>query len=211
MDAFRLHAQITNRTSAGLLIGCWLSLLAPSASYAVQIQEPGPDLPPAAHDSAKSGAKWSGRLNGDRQSLMLNSVRGNRLSLSNDWGCSWERPDTPGWPGEKWSGCRSDDGALHVELEGQVFPVKVGNKWRIKGWGEFTGGSSTYNFDRTCEVVGTATVSVPAGRFETFHISCDGLYRSLELYWSPDLNLSVYLRTTALRRGDVTEHELVKY
>ena len=87
---------------------------------AAEIKKPGPALSPASRVPPKAGAQWIGRLNGDRRSMTLESVQGDRLFFKDDWGCTWERPNTPGFTADRWSGCRSDDGALNVELEGDV-------------------------------------------------------------------------------------------
>ena len=99
---------------------------------AAEVQEPGPPLEPAKRIDATAGAKWIGHMTGEKVTTSLDRVQGSRWFLSSDWGCSWERLDIPGWPGERWTGCHQPDGTLRVKLEGQVFPLKVGNRWTIE-------------------------------------------------------------------------------
>lgn len=92
------------------------------------------------------------------------------------------------------------------EVKWFSFPLKVGAEWEIR-WQR----SSRKWSSGTVKVMGTETVSVPAGTFETFKLVLDEGWRLTEYWYSPQAKAVVHLFQKQYRRdGSVSVSREVK-
>lgn len=106
------------------------------------------------------------------------------------------------------------------------FPLEVGKSWDGNYKMSINGGDRQFRYQMDVRVLGTETVTVPAGTFETFKIEMKGYYNAVRgtgswsgstkyIYWySPDVKASVkinYEDTTGVRQYNKLRYELVRY
>ena len=144
---------------------------------------------------------------------MVTAVKRDAVSRRRADGCSydllagvWAAPPT------KWKNCYGSSGTAKVARKGKskLFPLKAGNsaKFSVKGKSKR---ASTWETTRRCKVKGTANVTVPAGRFDTYRIDCSDKWNSYRMYYSPELRFPVLFLQKPLKgkSGRRTHTELV--
>lgn len=118
-------------------------------------------------------------------------------------------------PGPSWKNCFDQTGTAKVSRVGKsrLYPLEVGNteKWKVRGksskgnkW------TSTYQ----CEVRGTATVTVPAGKFDAYHVVCMDDWAIENSYVSPKLKIPILISLSPAKKGSSGPHlhqELLDY
>ena len=96
----------------------------------------------------------------------------------------------------KWKNCgrrRSNGRGSITNLEGRIWPLKVGNKWKYDYEGSTESGRS-WSGQRSCEVKGQVRVSVPAGGFDTYRVVCETAYVRREYHISPVIKINVLIK-----------------
>ena len=174
-------------------------------------------LPPGELTDHALGEKavWKYKTLGE-VSIVVTGVKRGVVSRRRADGCSydmfrgvWAAPVT------KWKNCYGSSGTAKVARKGksELFPLKVGNsaKFSVQGKSKRAGKVSTWATTRRCKVKGTANVTVPAGRFDTYRIDCSDDWTSYRLYYSPELRFPVLYsqKPQAGKSGRRTDMELV--
>ena len=96
----------------------------------------------------------------------------------------------------KWENCgrrRSNGRGTITNLEGRIWPLQVGNKWKYDYEGSTDSGRS-WSGQTSCEVTGQVRVSVPAGSFDTYRVACETANVKRTYHISPLLKLNVLLQ-----------------
>lgn len=80
---------------------------------------------------------------------------------------------TVGGPSKKWWNCKGEDSEnTEIEVEeGQIWPLQVGNTWKVKWKGNSTAGRYWRN-SKSCEVTAEERIQTPAGEYDTYKVVC---------------------------------------
>jgi hypothetical protein len=88
-------------------------------------------------------------------------------------GCEWTRPILGFAPATVWSRCPSTGKSAIRFLGGNIWPIKVGNKFNysIKGISSLFG--SAWGSERECEVKYSVRVRIVSGEYDTHKLVCE--------------------------------------
>lgn len=167
-------------------------------------------LEPAEAKRFQAGDQWVYLVNGKEEIEVINAVDGEIYSgMNKTTGCEYTFYHAGFGPGPTFKNCGGSSGTQKVERTGSIFPMTVGasESWDVRG--SNTKGD-TWETTRSCEVEGTARVTVPAGSFDTYHVVCNDSWRTRERWYAPELGTSVIRRDIHRKRGEVKTHELVR-
>ena len=175
-------------------------------------------LPPGELTDYAIGDKavWKYKKLGKLSTVVTGAKRGT-VSRRRADGCSYDLFEGVLMvPATKWKNCYGSSGTAKVTRKGKakLFPLKVGNsaKFSVKGKSKRPGKkASTWKTTHRCKVKGTANVTVPAGRFDTYRIDCSDEWTSYRWYYSPELRFPVLFSRKPLKgkSGRRTHMELV--
>lgn len=113
----------------------------------------------------------------------------------------------------KWKNCgrrRSNGRGTIQRLEGKIWPLKVGNKWKYDYEGSTDSGRS-WSGQTSCEVTGQVRVSVPAGSFDTYRVFCETANVKKEYHISPVTKMNVLYKWELKYKLRDGQRELVSY
>lgn len=121
-------------------------------------------------------------------------------------GCTWSND---GWfsPTWEWKDCGGSggDGQQQATKEGNIWPLKIGNKEVY----EITGKNEKYEWQvtRTCEVKDAVLLTVAEAQHPTYEVVCSDKYAVRTWYISPELSKVIRYKRVNRKRGvleDVT-------
>lgn len=113
----------------------------------------------------------------------------------------------------EWKNCgrrRSNGRGSLTNLEGRIWPLAVGNKWKYDYAGSTESGRS-WSGQTSCEVKGQVRVSVPAGSFDTYHVACESANVRREFHISPVIKINVLMKWKHKHKLRDGYRELVSY
>lgn len=149
------------------------------------------------------------RQDGRANFITVIEVTADTVTWQSDGGCTHTRPHDNFAPSIKWTGCTTNGTHEYELIEGQPYPIKVGNAWRYKVSGQNdTGGK--WDTTRSCKVEGEAQVTVPMGTYDTFKVVCRDTWRVRTWYISPELGQSVFFSNSRPQQNEIWTHELVR-
>ena len=162
------------------------------------------ELPPGVLTDHAVGEKavWKYRKLGE-VSIVVTGIKRGVVSRRRSDGCAydffrgiWMAPVT------RWKNCYGSTGTAKVSRKGKLFPLEVGNsaKFSARGKTKRDGKVNNWKTTRHCKVRGTANVTVPAGRFDTYRVDCSDDWTSYRYYYSPELQYIVHY-TQKPRKG----------
>ena len=175
--------------------------------------ETAPELAPAPAPTFAVGSKmtWREDGKGDLTSEIV-SVNGNKVTLQVDNGCisTFTSDGFNLWT--RWENCNGNTGSSTFERPGEIFPLEIGKKETYKARGKSDKGHS-WSSTWTCKVTETASVTVPAGSFDAYHVVCKSKWIRKDYYFSPELSSSIIIAQTPIgsSRARAYRQELVKY
>ena len=114
----------------------------------------------------------------------------------------------------KWTNCgrkQNQSGTASIKMiEGEIWPLKVGRKWRTEYKGSNNAGRS-FSYKTDCEAKEQVRVSVPAGSFDTYHIFCETSVTKMDMYISPVLKTNVLYKWEHKTKLRDYSRELISY
>ena len=191
-----------------------LPLLALGGSWAAaeEIGAVSAPLGPMAKPALRVGDKavWQNKK-GEEWTRTVVAVGEDTATFEDSDGCVLTRPRDLFADLVEWKNCGSD-GKGTVELtKGDAWPLKDGNKWRYK----YTGASDTgrkYKYRTSCRVKKQIRVQVPAGEFDTYHVTCTAGRIKKHFYVSPETGTYVmYARKDTYGRQKAVSRKLVSF
>jgi len=106
-------------------------------------------------------------------------------------GCQWTREVRGFAPATIWSNCPST-GVAKVEFSGgDIWPLKVGNKFSYKMQGKSSFFKFNWNGDRICEVRYGVRVKTVSGTHDTYKVVCIERWGTRSWWLSPDVGTAV--------------------
>lgn len=214
----RYHLTATALALSASLIGCetteTTTAAEPTEAAATAI-----NLPPAEQPIRRVGDTTTWRYSdGTELTLETTAIDDETASTKTNTGCRSKSMRGFGPFLEQYKCTEDADKATRTftltvtSQEGSMFPLTVGSNasWSYRSTNH-KGGS--WSGKRTCSVEGTATVTVPAGTFPTFHVVCKNQWARLEWHYAPELGTNVTYRRSARGsgRGKTRYAELVAF
>ncbi|MEM9061025.1 MAG: hypothetical protein AAGD13_11245 [Pseudomonadota bacterium] len=139
-------------------------------------------------------------------------VEGASKRADQDLFCEWKIKRNTFAPTSEWKNCGGSSGTqTSKRLGDSIFPLQVGS---TESW-EYSGTNSngdSWSSTRNCEVLGTASLTVPAGTFDTYQVRCDDRWWIRDWFVRADGVTVVSTRTRKAGSQDRnTKRELVSY
>lgn len=169
------------------------------------------ELGPADARRFNVGDQWVYVVNGKPETSTITGVDGDVFSGKNQTtGCEFQFIFAAYAPTPNWKDCGGSSGTQQISRTGSIFPMTVGatESWAVSG--SDTKGD-TWETTRSCEVKGTARVTVPAGSFDTYHVMCQDDWRIREWWFAPELGISAISRNRHKSRAEITTRELQSF
>lgn len=147
---------------------------------------------------------------GELVTYVVTSAENGVFRIEGSQGCSYDHsPEQRFAPTSAWFGCDGSTGTQTRTRTGNIFPLAVGNTEAWAYSGENNNGE-TWDGTRSCEVTGTARITVPMGTYDTYHVICRDENRVREWYLAPELGGSaIAFQRRHLRRNEITNMKLV--
>ena len=100
-------------------------------------------------------------------------------------GCAWKLKRNSFAPTNEWVNCESRGMRPSERVSDSIFPMKKGTKetWRYR---KADDDDSAWTGTRICETVEQVQITVPAGKFDTFHVRCVDGYWTYEYFLRAD-------------------------
>lgn len=148
--------------------------------------------------------------NGTQVTRVVTSFDGKMQTIESSDGCAYTS-GTGYAPSVSWSNCDPwSDGTQTVEPSGEIFPLAVGNTMSFKASGKNVDGD-TWDTVRECSVKGTVNITVPAGTFDTYHVSCVDEWNVRDFYVAPELGQTVLYRQLRKSRNETILQKLISF
>lgn len=114
-------------------------------------------------------------------------------------------------PSQSWTNCKPfADGTHSYQTEGNIFPLTVGNTVSFPFQGRNADGAE-WASTRVCTVKGQARVTVPAGSFDTYHVTCNDEFTNRDFYVAPAIGDTVLFKRFRKSRNETMVQELVSF
>lgn len=186
-------------------------LLAGCQSTSIKTQQASASLQPMAERMPQKGDVWRYKMaDGTSAEQTAVAVTATTVSWKDTSGCAWTKPSKGFGPSLKWSGCGGADGTQTATRSGNIYPLKVGSseQWTVQG---SNNAGNDWHTTRSCEVTGTAHITVPAGSFDTYHVVCSDNWTVREWFKAPALKTTVLYEKHNRAGGGTERDELVKW
>jgi hypothetical protein len=129
--------------------------------------------------------------NGKRGFMRKVAATESTASYSRSDGCQWTR-DTRGFaPATVWSDCPSSGKAKVDFADGDIWPLKVGNKFSYHMQGSSSFLSFKWSGKRNCEVSYSVRVRTVSGEFDSFKVVCHERWGTRSWWLSPEVGTAV--------------------
>ena len=128
-------------------------------------------------------------------------------------GCTYTRPKGGLLPWTQWSNCRGrPDGSQTVTvIEGQVWPLDIGQTWRYRRAGSDKSGNE-WSETASCKVLSQRRSNVGAGTYHTYRTICRSKTERIEIYVAPAIGRNVLTwRSLRDRSQPPTKQELMRF
>ncbi len=142
------------------------------------------------------------------------AVRGDQIDWVSDTGDRQTTSANPLMPALVWdSETRGSGRRLLSDGTGALFPLKVGNEMTFKSTVSTDKPPYAWEFDWECAVVGEATVTSPAGEYNTFEVECGRGTNPKELtfYYAPTVGHYVTMEIAGASEGEMIARQLVAF
>lgn len=162
-------------------------------------------LPPGEMADYPVGSQWVGLEGSDLVTHFLIRADAQTRSLESTTGCSWTQPINFLGPALEWEDCKGSSGRQVIqETFGEIWPLEIGKtqSWSVSGKSS-TG--ETWKGMHTCRVDSAERVTVPAGDFDTFKVTCESISTIETTYYAPSLRDAVLYLRVDKARADLEE------
>ncbi len=195
---------INKRTKWFLLSSLFLlgTALAKPGFALEQIKEISHLDPMSGPDHRNIGWEWH-FIDQDKKPGMMRKTAGNHevASYLRTDGCEWTRSTEGFAPATKWENCPSK-GVSTVELiSGEIWPLKVGNRFVYTVQGSSSLFGKAWKSKRSCKVDSQWQIEIVSGKYETFKVICKERWGKRTWWLSPEVGTAVAYKQTNIRGG----------
>ena len=168
----------------------------------------GPMAKPEMH--VGDAAVWRNKK-GEEWTRTVVSVNDATVTFEDSDGCTFTRPHEAFAQWFEWTNCPKSGSGTTSLTKGEIWPLKVGQKWRYKYAGS-NKGERKWKGKMSCQVKEEVRVNVPAGEFDTYHVVCKTKRIRRDYYISPEIQTSVmYKRTHKYGQQPTRNRKLVSF
>jgi len=161
---------------------------------------PLPAAPAPAED--KQGYKWVFSKDGEEQSAEVILAEADSITVQQSVGCKYTDPLSKNnlrdlVPSVAWENCTNGGaGYAEVNIDGELFPLALGNKvvYTVKGTSTAGNWTGDWSQRRVCKVDDQVRIQTLAGEFDTWKIMCKDKNNKRTYYYSPDQERIVALK-----------------
>lgn len=150
----------------------------------------------------------SERKDGTNRVMTVLESNETTVTWETDNGCRFTSIHDNFAPDLTWTNCNNSGTQEHQLLEGQAYPLKLGNEWRYKVSGSNDEGGK-WKTTRSCKVEGEVQITVPMGTYDTLKVVCRDNWRVRTWYMAPELGHSVFYSNVHPRRNETRTYALV--
>jgi hypothetical protein len=126
-------------------------------------------------------------------------------SYSRSDGCQWTR-DTGGFaPATVWSDCPSSGKGKVDFVDGDIWPLKVGNKFSYQMQGTSSFLSFKWSGKRNCEVSYSVRVRTVSGEYDSFKVVCHERWGTRSWWFSPEVGTAVAYQQETSRNEKILQ------
>jgi len=116
-------------------------------------------------------------------------------------GCEWTRSTQGFAPAMRWDNCPSK-GVSTVDLDfGEIWPLKIGNKFVYTVQGSSSLFGKVWKSKRRCRVDSQWRIRIVSGEYETFKVICKERWGKRTWWLSPEVGTAVAYKQTNIRGG----------
>ncbi len=208
-----MHLPLLRKCATALPVAILAIAIAGCQTTEVQKAPPKAQLAPAESRNYSVGDKWIWqKSDGSQQTNEIIQLSGSIMTIQTSAGCTYRTHLGAFSPALSWKNCSSNDGQHSVQRSGNIFPLEIGKTERWKYNGQNAKGD-TWSGVRKCTVKEAVNISVPAGNFDTYRVSCSDNSARREFYFSPRLKTVVANIRTPLGSSSISRlhYELVRF
>ena len=140
-------------------------------------------------------------------------INNDRITWLSNQGARIVTSNNPLLPSYEWISENDGQGKrLISDMDGELFPLKKGNKSTFRSTVSIAGQPSQWSFGWHCAVLGEVNLTVPAGNFNAFSIACarDGS-DTITYYYAPELGYYVRMEIGGNRGSVLKQRNLLSY
>ena len=127
-------------------------------------------------------------------------------------GCEWSRPIKGFAPASVWSNCPSAGKSIVEFISGDIWPVKIGNKFNYSIQGTSSLFGSAWGSERECEVKYSVRVKTVSGEYDTHKLVCEERWGTRSWWLAPSVGTAVaYQQKTFQGKLILQEMTRIKY
>ncbi len=136
-----------------------------------------------------------------------------RISWVSNQGARIITSNNPLLPSYEWISENDGQGKrLISDMQGDLFPLKKGNKTTFRSTVSIDGQPSQWSFSWNCAILGEVNVTVPAGNFNAFSIACArDASDTITYYYAPELGYYVRMEIGGNRGTVLKQRNLLSY
>lgn len=157
-------------------------------------------MEPAELGHFQVGSSWQWLRNGEPLTIELVGMQDGVGQYESSNGCNYGQYDDFLIPETYYSNCYGYSGTTETPIhQSDLWPLQVGKKtsWTTKSR---SADGETWSNHHSCEVESAEQVTVPAGTFDTYKVTCDDGVYTIRNWYAPSLKTAVL--TTITRRGE---------
>jgi hypothetical protein len=124
-------------------------------------------------------------------------------------GCDWVRPIRGFAPATIWSNCPSSGKSIVKFLEGDIWPIQVGNQFKYSITGSSSLFGSAWGSKRECEIVYSVRVRTVSGEYDTHKLVCEERWGTRSWWLAPSVGTAVAYQQKTLQ-GKLILQEMTK-
>lgn len=133
-------------------------------------------------------------------------------SYSRTDGCEWVRPIRGFAPATIWSNCPSSGKSIVKFIEGDIWPIQVGNQFKYSITGSSSLLGSGWRSKRECEIVYSVRVKTVSGEYDTHKLVCEERWGTRSWLLAPSVGTAVaYQQKTFQGKLILQEMTKIKY
>jgi hypothetical protein len=171
---------------------CVLLTIGGSAHALEELERIELPLPMPGPDKRNIGWEWH-YIDQNGKAGYMRKIAGTELTASyiRTDGCKWTRPILGFAPALVWSDCPSSGKAEVEFIDGDIWPIKVGNKFSYKMQGTSTFLNFKWSGKRNCEIAYSVRIRTVAGEFDSFKLVCHERWVVRTWWLSPEVGTAV--------------------
>ena len=132
------------------------------------------------------------------------AAEGDTASYTRTDGCQWTRPVKGFAPATKWKDCPSSGSASVSFVNGDIWPLKVGNTftWSYRGNSNLIG--KVWKTKRSCTVMPNLRIRIVSGEYDVHKLHCKERWGTRTWWLSPEVGTAVAYRQIT-KRGELLQ------